>query len=59
MIVGRKKINDKKWTGAYYEPIISDVDSTMKVCNEEMFGSIAPLISFANEESVVKMVKKI
>lgn len=42
--------------GLFYEPtVILDVTEKMKLCNEETFGPVAPVIKFSSEEEVIRM----
>lgn len=48
----RIKIGD----GNYFEPtLISDIDTTMRVWKEEVFGPILPIISFKTEEEAIAL----
>lgn len=41
--------------GLFYEPtVLTNVNSTMLMANEETFGPVAPLFRFHNEEEVIK-----
>lgn len=51
VVVGGKGSEDK-----YYEPtILIDVDNTMEVYTEEIFGPIAPLFKFSTEEEAIRI----
>jgi succinate-semialdehyde dehydrogenase/glutarate-semialdehyde dehydrogenase len=40
----------------FYEPtVLVDVDDTMDVYNEEIFGPVAPLFTFKNEEDAIRI----
>lgn len=42
--------------GRFYEPtVLSNVTPEMKVCREETFGPLAPVISFADEAEVIHL----
>jgi len=42
--------------GSFVEPtILADVDDTMRVFREEIFGPVAPLFRFATEEDAIRM----
>ena len=42
--------------GTFYEPtILANVSNDMLITNEETFGPVAPIISFENDEDVVKL----
>ncbi|MFT5730285.1 MAG: succinate-semialdehyde dehydrogenase/glutarate-semialdehyde dehydrogenase [Desulforhopalus sp.] len=42
--------------GSFVQPtILTKVDDTMRVCREEIFGPVAPLISFKTEEEAITM----
>jgi succinate-semialdehyde dehydrogenase / glutarate-semialdehyde dehydrogenase len=46
--------------GYFYAPtLLVDVKEDMKICVEETFGPIAPLIRFHSEEEVIKMANNI
>ncbi|MBT2658446.1 NAD-dependent succinate-semialdehyde dehydrogenase [Bacillus sp. ISL-18] len=46
--------------GYFYAPtILVDVNENMKICSEETFGPVAPLIRFESEEEVIKMANDI
>ncbi|SIS01557.1 succinate-semialdehyde dehydrogenase / glutarate-semialdehyde dehydrogenase [Peribacillus simplex] len=46
--------------GYFYSPtLLVDVKENMKICFEETFGPIAPLIRFNSEEEVLKMANNI
>lgn len=49
-------IGGKGSEGKFYEPtILVDVDNTMEVYNEEIFGPIAPLFKFSTEEEAIRI----
>jgi succinate-semialdehyde dehydrogenase / glutarate-semialdehyde dehydrogenase len=55
VVTGGSRWDAEGLNGAYYLPtILSKVDETMLICHEETFGPVAPLISFSNEEEVLK-----
>ncbi len=40
----------------FFQPtVMTDVNTNMRIVNEETFGPVAPLIKFSNEEEVIKM----
>lgn len=39
----------------YFPTVLTDVDNTMDVYNEEIFGPIAPLFSFSTEEEAIEI----
>lgn len=42
--------------GTYFEPtVLADVEPTMRVCREETFGPVAPLICFDHEADAIAM----
>jgi len=42
--------------GSFVQPtLLTKVDDTMRVCREEIFGPVAPLISFKTEEEAITM----
>ncbi|TWD89614.1 succinate-semialdehyde dehydrogenase/glutarate-semialdehyde dehydrogenase [Neobacillus bataviensis] len=46
--------------GYFYAPtILVDVKDNMKICSEETFGPVAPLIRFVSEEEVIMMANNI
>lgn len=46
--------------GLFYSPtLLAEVKSDMKICYEETFGPVAPLIRFNSEEEVIKMANDI
>ncbi|WP_349305413.1 NAD-dependent succinate-semialdehyde dehydrogenase [Bacillus sp. FJAT-50079] len=50
---GRKLIDGM--AGFFYEPtLISNANDQMKICNEETFGPVAPIIKFKSEEEVIE-----
>ena len=43
----------------YFQPtILTDVTSSMRICQEETFGPVAPLIPFDSEEEVVRLANQ-
>ncbi len=50
-VLGGKRINQ---SGAYFEPtILTNVTPNMRVMREEVFGPIAPVMAFTNEEEAI------
>jgi len=48
--------NTHELGGTFFEPtIISDINSKMKIFNEEIFGPIVSIITFETEEEVIKL----
>ena len=53
LLVGGKS---KKEDDNFYPPtVLGNVNSNMRIFNSEIFGSVAPIIKFKNEEEVIKM----
>jgi succinate-semialdehyde dehydrogenase/glutarate-semialdehyde dehydrogenase len=49
-------VGGKGSEGKYYEPtVLTNVDNTMEVYNEEIFGPIAPLFKFSTEEEAIRI----
>jgi succinate-semialdehyde dehydrogenase/glutarate-semialdehyde dehydrogenase len=45
--------------GQFFQPtVLSQCTSDMKVCRDETFGPVAPLIRFANEADVIRMANE-
>lgn len=43
----------------YFQPtILTDVTSSMRICQEETFGPVAPLIPFDSEEEVIRLANQ-
>ncbi len=50
------KAPEGKEVGYYYIPtLLEDVDKSMKVYTEEVFGPIMPILSFSNQDDVIAM----
>jgi succinate-semialdehyde dehydrogenase/glutarate-semialdehyde dehydrogenase len=57
---GRRLSEGDLAKGYFYSPtILGDVKENMKICFEETFGPVAPLIRFSTEEEVIKMANNI
>jgi len=42
--------------GSYFVPsVLTDVDSSMRVAREEIFGPVAPLLKFSTEQEAIAM----
>ncbi|GGD61655.1 NAD-dependent succinate-semialdehyde dehydrogenase [Paenibacillus nasutitermitis] len=60
IVIGGKRWKGEGLAGAFYEPtVLSHVDKTMKICSEETFGPVAPLIVFSTEEEVLQQANGI
>ena len=57
LVTGGRKITDGKLAaGAFMEPtLFADVDNTMRIAQEEIFGPVVCVIKFKDEAEVVKM----
>ena len=54
IITGGKR--PESMLGAFYEPtILTNVTRDMKVWNEEVFGPVLPVVSFATEEKAIEL----
>lgn len=55
--VGGKRLTDDAYSNGFFlEPtVITNVTQDMKVCYEETFGPVVPVISFTDEASVLEM----
>ena len=52
---GSRLTDDNLHKGYFYAPtILSGVNTSMKIYREETFGPVAPIISYKDEESIVK-----
>ena len=49
---GGKVITDK---GAFYPPTVLEVDSKNAILKEEVFGPVAPIVTFENDEDAIEM----
>lgn len=56
ILIGGKQLNDEKFQkGNFYEPTVLDnVTHEMKVSHEEIFGPVAPVLTFKDESEVIK-----
>lgn len=54
VLLGSETWEQKGLNGIFYKPtIIDQIDRSMKICTEETFGPVAPLMSFISEEEAV------
>ncbi|MCA9497193.1 MAG: aldehyde dehydrogenase family protein, partial [Nanoarchaeota archaeon] len=54
IIIGGKK--NKKLNGAFYEPtLLTNINKSMKVWKEEVFGPVLPIVSFKTEDEAIKL----
>ncbi|HLB42024.1 MAG TPA: aldehyde dehydrogenase family protein [Gammaproteobacteria bacterium] len=54
IMIGGSRVQD--FSGAYYAPtILVDVDNTMRVWKEEVFGPVLPIVPFATEEEAIRL----
>lgn len=54
VICGGKRAAD--FTGSYYEPtLLTNINRSMRVWKEEVFGPVLPIISFTTEEEAVRL----
>ena len=57
LIGGKRSIDPELFGGNYLQPtVISDVNSKMRVMQEEVFGPILPVMKFSTIEEVVELV---
>ncbi|GEO28073.1 NAD-dependent succinate-semialdehyde dehydrogenase [Alicyclobacillus acidoterrestris] len=55
VVLGGAVVQPCACAGAFYAPtILSKVSSSMRICQEETFGPVAPLIPFSSEEEVIE-----
>src|SRR5699024_4541221 len=53
VLLGGDRLSDKK-DGLFYQPTILDfVTDDMQLAHEEIFGPVAPILSFDDEEEVI------
>jgi len=48
-------VGDAYGQGFYLPTVLADVDASMDVYNEEIFGPVAPLVRFKTEEQAIRM----
>ncbi|MGI0060625.1 MAG: aldehyde dehydrogenase family protein, partial [Nitrosotalea sp.] len=54
VIIGGKRVDELH--GAFYEPtLLTQVTTTMRVWQEEVFGPVLPIVSFKTEEEAIKL----
>lgn len=55
LLTGGKRKLIEGMSGYFYEPtLIGDAHEDMLICDEETFGPVAPILSFASEEEVIE-----
>lgn len=55
LLTGGKRKQIEGMNGYFYEPtLIGDAHEDMLICDEETFGPVAPVLSFATEEEVIE-----
>lgn len=55
LLTGGKRKLIEGLNGYFYEPtLIGDAHEDMLICDEETFGPVAPILSFASEEEVIE-----
>ncbi|GMA65050.1 hypothetical protein GCM10025859_54900 [Alicyclobacillus fastidiosus] len=55
VVLGGTSVQPSALRGAFYAPtILTHVSNTMRICQDETFGPVAPLISFTSEEEVLR-----
>src|SRR5918997_2391933 len=56
-VVGGRRPEDQKYsTGFYYEPtVLLDVQPGSKILEEEIFGPVAPIVTFDREDEAVRL----
>ncbi|WP_205672294.1 aldehyde dehydrogenase [Ammoniphilus sp. YIM 78166] len=56
LVGGERPSHPELANGLYYYPtILTDVNNSMRICQEEVFGPVLSVIPFDSEEEVVKM----
>ena len=60
VVTGGGPPNDSQLSGSYLAPtVLADVDNRMRVAQEEIFGPVAALIPFEDEEDAVRIANDI
>lgn len=60
VVLGGGPVTPSGLKGAFFAPtILTQVSDTMRVCQEETFGPVAPMIPFTSEEQVVAMANRV
>lgn len=60
VVLGGGPVQPAGLKGAFFAPtILTKVSDSMRVCQEETFGPVAPLIPFASEEQVVELANRV
>jgi succinate-semialdehyde dehydrogenase/glutarate-semialdehyde dehydrogenase len=61
ILYGGKRLTEGELAkGCFYAPtLLTDVKEGMKICHEETFGPVAPLIRFTTEEEVIEKANNI
>ena len=55
LLTGGRLRQINRMSGYFYEPtLIADANETMKICTEETFGPVAPILPFVTEEEVIE-----
>ncbi|HBL61075.1 MAG TPA: succinate-semialdehyde dehydrogenase (NADP(+)) [Cyanobacteria bacterium UBA8803] len=56
VVMGGQRLTDGNFANGYFYPptVLLNVEDSMPICREEIFGPVAPILTFSTEEEVIE-----